>query len=137
MLVEPDNNCQPCVPYSSIEGFQRRPTSFKPTPGCHSSFHHQFGVSTTCPLHSTHFSYSSIRGSAGKWFPVSSLYLPACPWKNCSTSGPSTGGDPRSNSASSSSLCRGLCDGESVGLLSSMAWQCLWLHPQDLLFHWS
>ena len=104
-----------------------------PTSGIISSSHHQFGVSTTHPLHSTHFSYTYIWGSTGKWSPASSSYLPAGPWKNCSTLGPSIGGGPRSNSASSSSHCGGLCDGELVGLLSGKAWQHIWLHPQDLL----
>ena len=31
----PDNNCQPCVLYPSIEGAQRRPISCGPTPGHH------------------------------------------------------------------------------------------------------
>ena len=35
------------------------------TSGIISSSHHQFWVSTACPLHSTHFSYSSAEGSVG------------------------------------------------------------------------
>ena len=35
VLVGPDNNCQSCVPYSSVKGAQRRPISFGPTPGHH------------------------------------------------------------------------------------------------------
>ena len=99
------------------------------TSGIISSSCHQFGVSTSCPLHSTHFSYST-GGSAGKWPPASSSHLPASPWKNHFTSGPNSGGDPRSNSASSSSHPAGLCAG--VWAL----WHLL-LCPQDLLLHWS
>ena len=107
------------------------------TSGIISISHQQFGISITHPLHSTHFPYSSIGVPLGNHF----LHLPhTCqlvPWKNCSISGPSTVGGPRLNSASSSSLHRGLCNGEWVGLLSGTAWWCLQLCPQDLLFHWS
>ena len=103
------------------------------TSGIISSSCHQLGVSTACPLHSTPFSYSSTRGSARKWLPASSSHLPAGPLKNCSTSGPSSGGGPRSNPASSSSHRGGLCVGESAGLLSGKALWCLLLSPWDLL----
>ena len=103
------------------------------TSGIISSSHHQLGVSTTHPFHSTHFSYSSAGGSVGKWLPASSSHLPASPWKNHSTSGPSSSGGPRLNSVSSSSHHGGLCAREWVGLLSSRALQCLLLCPWDLL----
>ena len=105
--------------------------------GIISSFCHQLGVSTTCPLHSTHFLYSSAGGSVGKWLPACSSHSPASPWKNCSTLGPSSGGGPRSNLTLSSSHHGGLCAGVWAGLLSGRALWCLLLCPWDLLLHWS
>ena len=143
MWVGLDNNSQCCLPHSSITGAQKRPISFGlaprccPHPGIIPSSCHQLGVSTTCPCHSTHFSYSSTGGSVGKWLPASSSHSPTSPWKNCSTLGPNSEGGPRLNSASSSSHCGGICAGELAGLLSGRSlWHpplCLW----DLLLHWS
>ena len=97
---------------------------------------HQPVVSTTCPLHSIHLSCSPTRGSAGKWPSSSSL-----PWLDCWRTSPhqalALAGVPRSNSASSSSHCRGLCTGDWAGLSSSRALWCLPLCPWDLLLHWS
>ena len=111
------------------------------TSGIFPSSCHQLGVSTACPLHFTHLSYSSAGGSGGRWLPPSFLYSSAGSWKKCSTLGPSSGGGPRSNSrkggsASSSSHCGGLCVGKWVVLPSSKALQCLLLCPWDLLFYW-
>ena len=107
------------------------------TSGIISSLHHHLGVSTIHPLHSTHFSCSSAGDSVGEWLPGSSSHLPAGLWKNCSTSGPSSSGGPRSNSASSSSHHGGLCAGELARLLSVRALWCLLLCPWDLLLCWS
>ena len=104
------------------------------TSGVISSSCHKSGVSTVCPLHSIHVSYSSAGGSVGKWPPASSLHLPMGPWKNLSTLGPSSGGGPRSNAASSPSHHGGLCAGEWAGLFPGGALQHLLLCPQDLLF---
>ena len=111
-----------------------------PTSGIFPSSHHQLGISTACPLHSTHLSYSSAGASEGKLLPSSSLDLLADSPKKCLTSGPSSGGSPRLNSRKASSACLsshwgGLCVGEWPS--SCRAQWCLLLCPQDLLLHQS
>ena len=126
-LIHQGSSKEACIFWAS---FWMSSTSITISNSCH-----QFWASTTCPLHLIHSSYSPTGGSVGKWPSLSSL--PAGPWKNLSTSGPSSGGGPRSNSASS--LCHhgGLCAGEWAGLISGRAlWHHL-LHLWDLLFHQS
>ena len=113
-----------------LASFQMSSTSSTISNSCHQS-----RVSTTCPLHLIHSSCSPTSGSAGRW--PSSSSLPAGPWKNLSTLGPSSGRGPRSNSASPPCHHGGLHAREWAGLLSDGPLKCHLLCSQDLLFLWS
>ena len=65
------------------------------------------------------------------------LALAHCPLEELLHIGPQLWWGPRSNSASSSSHCGGLCAGEWARLLSSRALWHLLLCPQDLFLHQS